>query len=125
MASAYVAGVGITLVDASSARSNHILSELAISAGMKALLDAGVTYGDVNQSVACFLDQDLNIPKACFATFGKTGSSSCEVDSYSGFNIASQSVKSGYASCVLMIGLDKVFWTLLVATATGYCQLAL
>ena len=125
MPSAYVAGVGVTLVDVSSAKSNHILSELAISAGTKALLDAGVTYGDVNQSIACFLDQDLKIPKACFATFGKTGSSTCEVDSYSGFNIASQLVKSGYADCVLMTGLDKVFWTSLVAIATGYRQLAL
>ena len=102
----YVAGVGISYLNTTT--TDAALNELAISAGTKALLDAGITYGDVDLSLACFLDHTLKIPKACFNAFGKTGSPAAEVDCYSGFFGAAQYVGSGHAQCALMIGFDKV-----------------
>ena len=109
----YVVGVGVSYLGISKTES--ALHDLAISAGTKALLDAGITYGDVDLSLACFLDDDLKIPKASFNSFGKTGTATAEVDSYSGFFGAAQYVGSGHAQCALMVGFDKVCildWTL-------------
>ena len=104
---AYIAGIGVS--HAENNASNSFLHDLIISAGTKALLDAGVTYGDVQQSIACYLDQHLRVPKTSFDTYGKTGTPVCEAEAFSGLYTAAQFVKSGHASCVLMIGLDKVW----------------
>ena len=100
----YIAGVGAAISDNNSSR-----DEPVISAVTKALLDAGVTYGDVDSSVACSLDADsLKVPKQCLDTFGKTGAPISEVECYSGLHTASQFLKSGHSNCVLMVGFDKV-----------------
>lgn len=104
---AYIAGVGVHHIKATS--SNVALDALMVSAGVKALLDAGVTYDDVDQSVACFFDQDLKATKAGFETYGKTGTPVYEVECFSGLYTAIQLVRSGDANCVLMVGVDKVY----------------
>lgn len=118
----YIAGVGVSRVDA--AISNALAHELGVSAAVKALLDAGVTYDDIDHSVVCFLDDHVKIPKSGLESFGKTGSSVSEVDCYSGLFAASQAIKSGYADCVLMIGLDEVIpassRVSLASALTGY-----
>ena len=112
----YIAGVGQTHIqDPSSSVKIH---DALISAGTKAMLDAGVTYGEVNQSVACFLDQDLKVDKTSFDTYGKTGTPVCEVDCYSGLYVGGQFVKSGHSNCVLVVGFDKVYSSLLRRTPT-------
>ena len=103
---AYIAGVGVS--QAKDATSDNALHDLVISAGTKALLDAGITYGDVNQSIACFLGQILRVPQHSFDTYGKTGTPVLEVECYSGLHTASRFAQSGHANCVLMIGFDKV-----------------
>lgn len=106
---AYIAGVGVSHIKATS--SNVALDALMVSAGVKALLDAGVTYDDVDQSVACFFDQDLKATKSGFETYGKTGTPVSEVECFSGLYTAIQYVRGGDANCVLMVGVDKVsFW---------------
>lgn len=102
----YIAGVGQT--DMQDAVSTTAVHDALISAGTKALLDAGVTYGEVNQSIACFLDQNLKVDKTSFDTYGKTGAPVCEVDCYSGLYVGGQFVKSGHSNCVLVVGFDQV-----------------
>ena len=104
----YIAGVGISPLSDSS--SDAAIHDLVISAGTKALLDAGLTYSDVKQTIACFLGEDpLRVRKNTFDTFGRTGAPICEVDCYSGLYAASQFVRSGHAECTMMVGFDKVF----------------
>ena len=103
----YVAGVGISPLK--EATSNAAVHDLVLSAGTKALLDAGLTYHDVKQTIACFLDEaSLRVRKRTFDTFGRTGTPVCEVDCYSGLYAASQFVRSGHAECTMMVGFDKV-----------------
>ena len=102
----YIAGVGISHLQ--TTRSSAAIDDLIQSAGTKALLDAGVTYGDVKQSVACFLDNDLRVPRTSFDTYGKTGTLVCEINCYSGLFATSQFVQSGHANCAMMIGFDRV-----------------
>ena len=104
--SVYIAGVGISHLKRSI--SNAAIDELALSAGTKALLDAGLTYNDVKHSVACFLPDELKISKTSFATFGKTGTPVSEVDCYSALFATSQCIKSGHPNCAMMVGFDKV-----------------
>lgn len=100
---AHIAGVGVT-----SLSRNETLEDLAISAGTKALLDAGITYSSVDQSIACFLDERERIPQKCFNVFGMEGAAVCEVDNSAGFFTAVQSVRAGQNNCVLVAGLDRV-----------------
>ena len=102
----YVAGVGITHLKGRVSDSN--IQELAISAGTKALLDAGITYGEVKHNIACFLGDDLKVSKSVFQSFGKTGTPITKVECHSGLFVGSQSVRSGNSGCVLVIGFDQV-----------------
>lgn len=101
----YIAGVGISYLQQST--SEAAINDVAISAGTKALLDAGLTYNEVKHSVACFLGSDLRISKASFASYGKTGTPVSEVDCYSALFATSQCIKSGHPDCAMMIGFDK------------------
>lgn len=100
---AHIAGIGTSIETPVTA-----VNDLAISAGTKALLDAGVTYSSVDQSVACFLDNQLHIPRSCFNTFGMTGTPVAEIDNVSGLNTAVNFIRSGQCNCVLAIGIDRV-----------------
>ena len=103
----YIAGVGAEI---SSDTSTATLDKQIVSAVTKALLDAGVTYGDVDSSIACFLgNEGLKVPKSSLDTFGKTGAPVSEVECYAGLHTASQFLKSGHSNCVLMVGFDKVY----------------
>lgn len=102
----YIAGVGAEITDDSSTAA---LDKQIVSAVTKSLLDAGVTYGDVDSSIACFLgDNGLRVPKSSLDTFGKTGAPVSEVECYAGLHTGSQFLKSGHSNCVLMVGFDKV-----------------
>ena len=102
----YIAGVGAAVT---SDKSTAAINKQIISAVTKALLDAGVTYGDVDSSIACFLgDNGLRVPKSSLDTFGKTGAPVSEVECYAGLHTGSQFLKSGHSNCVLMVGFDNV-----------------
>lgn len=101
---AFIAGVGTSRLESSNAD----LDDLAISAGTKALLDAGVTYTDVDQSIACVLEDGIKVRKPLFDMFGITGAAVSEVNSSSGLFTAIQNVRTGQADVVLIIGFDKV-----------------
>lgn len=100
---AHIAGVGTASISR-----NKTLEDLAIAAGTKALLDAGVTYSSVDQSIACFLDERDRIPRKGFNVLGMEGGPVSEVDNAAGLSTAVQHIRSGQSNCLLVIGLDKV-----------------
>ena len=100
----FIAGVGATISSDGSSTNDQIISAIT-----KALLDAGVTYSDVDQSIAGFVAEGgLKVPKSTLDTFGKTGAPVSEVECYTALHTASQFLKSGHSNCVLMVGFDKV-----------------
>lgn len=100
---AHIAGIGI------SSGTQHDISNLAVSAGAKALLDAGITYAKVRLSIACSLEEaGLSIPQACFKAFGRQKAPLCVVDSQSALFTAVQCVRSGQIDCAMVVGLDMV-----------------
>jgi 3-oxoacyl-[acyl-carrier-protein] synthase III len=100
----YIAGVGVAILNNGSSTNDQI-----ISAVTKALLDAGVTYSDVDSSIAGFVAEgELKVPKSSLDTFGKTGAPVSEVECYAALHTASQFLKSGHSNCVLMVGFDRV-----------------
>lgn len=99
----HIAGVGISL----STKSD--LDNLAVSAGTKALLDAGITYGKVELGVACFLNEpDIHIPRSCFKAFGRQKACVSEIDGHSALFTAVQCVRSAQTDCALLVGVDSV-----------------
>lgn len=98
---AHIAGVGV------AEAADATLLEPAIAAGTRALLDAGVTYSDLEQSIACFQDE-LRIPRQCFDAFGMEGAPCHEMSNSSGLFTAVQCIRSRQSNCVLVIGLDTV-----------------
>lgn len=99
--SAHVAGIGVS-------QSNAGLDDLTVvGAAVKALLDAGLAYSDVDHSVACLLDDGRRIPASCFDTLGMKGAAISTVDNNSGLFTAAQYIKSGQANCVLVLGIDR------------------
>ena len=102
----YIAGIGITILKGRLSEATQ--EEITISAATKALLDAGVTYSEVNYSFAGTLEDDLKVPKRTFQSFGTTGAPIIEVDCLSGLFLASQCVRSGSANVALMVGFDRV-----------------
>lgn len=99
----HIAGIGLS----PSTKSN--LDNLAISAGTKALLDAGITYGKVELAVACFLNEpDVRIPRSCFKAFGRQKACVSEIDGHSALFTAVQCVRSGQTDCALLVGVDSV-----------------
>lgn len=101
--SAHIAGIG-----SASISRNETLEDLAIAAGTKALLDAGLTYSSVDNSIACFLHDRDRIRRSSFAAFGKEGAPASEIDNTTGLFTAVQYVRSGQSNCVLVVGLDTV-----------------
>jgi acetyl-CoA acetyltransferase len=99
----YIAGVGLC-----PSQSSTSINDIVLSAGTKALLDAGITYNDVNQSIACFLDRNLNVERKSFDTYGRTGTPVYKVDNYSGLHVAAQLVRSGSVDVCMVVGFDQV-----------------
>lgn len=100
---AHIAGVGL----ATSKDDQDSIDKLTVSATTKALLDAGVTYGNVDECVACF-HHGLRISPSAFDPLGQMGAPICEVNNSFGLSAAIQSIQSRRANCSLVVGLDGV-----------------
>lgn len=99
----HIAGIGLSL----STKSD--IDNLAISAGTKALLDAGITYGKVELGVACFLNEpNIRIPRSCFKAFGRQKACLSEIDGHSALFTEVQCIRSGQTDCALLVGVDSV-----------------
>lgn len=83
------------------------LSDAVVAAATRAMLDAGITYTDVNQIIVSFEDE-LSISPRSLDTFGLEGAPVSEVNNGSALFAATQSVRSGQSDCTLVLGLDTV-----------------
>lgn len=67
---AYVLGVGMTAF--LKPRRQRMYTEMAFEAGAKAMLDAHITYDDVEAGVACYASGPTCSGQRCFYQFGMT-----------------------------------------------------
>ena len=111
IAPAYVLGVGLTKF--AKPRGKVDYTELGYEAGIKALLDAHITYDDVDQGVACYCYGDSTCGQRVFYQFGMTGipiyntNNNCATAS-TGIVMARNAIAYGAADCVLVVGFEKM-----------------
>ncbi|KAF9888955.1 sterol carrier protein 2 [Aspergillus nanangensis] len=116
----YIAGVGMTPFQspkksaASSSNPEGDYFNLAVSACVKALLDAGITYDEVDQGVGSYVFGDSAGAQRVFYTLGMTGIPIYNVHNYcsagsTGLYMANQFIQAGCADCVLVVGFDKMY----------------
>ncbi|KAL2223455.1 putative sterol carrier protein [Thermoascus aurantiacus ATCC 26904] len=108
---AYVLGVGMTKFIKPRGKVDY--HELGFEAGVKAMLDAHITYDDVDQGVACYVYGDSTCGQRVFYQFGMTKipiynvNNNCSTGS-TGLAMARTLVSHGAADCVLVIGFEKM-----------------
>jgi len=108
---AYVLGVGMTKFIKPRGKVDY--TELGFEAGVKALLDAQITYDDVDQGVACYCYGDSTCGQRVFYQFGMTQipifnvNNNCSTGS-TGLAMARTLVASGAADCVMVVGFEKM-----------------
>ena len=109
-ATAYIVGIGVTpwgwprdLI--LPLKTQNAAIQLSMSAGIKALLDAGITYESVDHAFMCdCMGDDTSVPYK----FGRTGIPIQRTGAESGLFAASRLIKTGSADCVLLLSVDKV-----------------
>ncbi|KAM3416023.1 hypothetical protein BST61_g9510 [Cercospora zeina] len=108
---AYVLGVGLTKF--LRPRKEREYPELGYEAGIKAMIDAGINYDDVQMGVACYGYGGSSAGQRVFYQFGMTGipiyntRNACATGS-AGLHIARNAVRTGMADCVLVIGFEQM-----------------
>ncbi|KAJ5812366.1 Non-specific lipid-transfer protein [Penicillium riverlandense] len=108
---AYVLGVGMTKFIKPRGKVDY--NELGYEAGIKAMLDAKITYDDVDQGVACYVYGDSTCGQRVFYQFGLTNipiynvNNNCSTGS-TGLAMARTMVTHGAADCVLVVGFEKM-----------------
>lgn len=118
--STFVVGVGMTPFHSPRKSASHAQDpgsdyfDLAVAAGVKALLDAGITYDEVDQGIGCYVYGDSTCAQRVFYSLGMTGIPIFNVNNWcssgsTGIWLANQAIKSGSADCVLVIGFDKMY----------------
>lgn len=111
LSAAYVLGVGLT--NFIKPRNQVDYPELAFEAGVKALLDAGINYDNVDHGLACYCYGDSTSGQRVFYQFGMTGipiynvSNNCSTGS-TGLSMARDMVSHGLANCVMVVGFEKM-----------------
>ena len=108
---AYVLGVGLTQFIKPRKLRDYV--ELGYEAGVKAMLDAQITFDDVEHGVACYCYGDTTSGQRIFYQFGMTSipiyntSNACATGS-TGLHMARTLVRNGAADCVLVIGFEQM-----------------
>ncbi len=111
MAAAYIVGVGLTIFTKPQAKNDYV--EMGHEAGVKAMLDAGITYDDVERGVASYCYGDSTCGQRVFYTFGMTGipiynvNNNCASGS-TAMVMARDMIKTGLADCILAVGFEKM-----------------
>ncbi|KAL8243724.1 hypothetical protein R6Q59_009982 [Mikania micrantha] len=83
-------------------------------AGAKALLDAHLTYDDIDTGVACYCYGDTTSGQRIFYQFGMTGipvyntNNACATGS-TGLHLARTLVRNGAADAVLVVGFEQMW----------------
>jgi len=87
--------------------------ELGFEAGVKAMVDAGITYDDVQAGIACYCYGGSTCGERVFYHFGMTSipiyntRNACATGS-AGLQLARTLVKSGTVDCVLVVGFEQM-----------------
>ncbi|KMU87262.1 nonspecific lipid-transfer protein [Coccidioides immitis H538.4] len=108
---AYILGVGMTKFIKPRGKVDY--TELGFEAGVKAMLDAHITYDEVDQGVACYCYGDSTCGQRVFYQFGLTKipiynvNNNCSTGS-TGLAMARTMVSHGAADCVLVVGFEKM-----------------
>jgi sterol carrier protein 2 len=108
----FVVGVGMTKFEKPGSR-EWDYPDMAEEAGKKALADAGIQYGEIQQAVAGYCYGDSTCGERAVYTLGLTGipiynvNNNCSTGSTALF-MAKQFVEGGLADCVLAIGFEKM-----------------
>ena len=111
LASPPVVGAGMTKFD--KPRGERDYPELALEASVKALLDAGITYDDVETAAVGYCYGDSTCGQRALYQLGMTGipianvNNNCSTGS-SAFAFAANSIMSGQADCALALGFEKM-----------------
>ncbi|KAH6656369.1 thiolase-like protein [Truncatella angustata] len=107
----YVLGVGMTKFIKPRGKVDY--TELGFEAGIKAMLDAQITYDDVEQGFACYCYGDSTCGQRVFYQFGMTQipivnvNNNCSTGS-TGLALGRNAVAHGGADCVLVVGFEKM-----------------
>ncbi|OTB03492.1 hypothetical protein M426DRAFT_321642 [Hypoxylon sp. CI-4A] len=107
----YILGVGMTKFIKPRGKVDY--TELGFEAGVKAMLDAQITYDDVEQGVACYCYGDSTCGQRVFYQFGMTQipilnvNNNCSTGS-TGLFMARNTIAYGGADCVLVVGFEKM-----------------
>jgi sterol carrier protein 2 len=107
----YVLGVGMTKFIKPRGKVDY--TEVGFEAGIKAMLDAHITYDQVDQGVACYCYGDSTCGQRVFYQFGLTSipiynvNNNCSTGA-TGLNMARTMVGYGAADCVLVVGFEKM-----------------
>ncbi|XXG97818.1 hypothetical protein Hte_004132 [Hypoxylon texense] len=107
----YVLGVGMTKFIKPRGKVDY--TELGFEAGVKAMLDAGVNYDDVEQGIACYCYGDSTCGQRVFYQFGMTQipivnvNNNCSTGS-TGLSMARNTIAYGGADCILVVGFEKM-----------------
>ena len=107
----YVLGVGMTKFIKPRGKVDY--TELGYEAGIKALLDAQISYDDVEQGVACYCYGDSTSGQRVFYQFGMTGipiynvNNNCSTGS-TGLAMGRNMISAGAADCVMVVGFEKM-----------------
>ncbi|KAK4504306.1 hypothetical protein PRZ48_005222 [Zasmidium cellare] len=108
---AYVLGVGLTKFI--KPRQTRSYVEMGFEAGAKAMLDAQITYDDVELGVACFCFGPTCSGQRVFYQFGMTGipvyntNNACATGS-TGLHMARTMIRAGAADCILVVGFEQM-----------------
>jgi acetyl-CoA acyltransferase len=108
----YVIGVGMTKFDKPGTKEGDY-PDWAREAGQKALADAGIPYGAVEQAYAGYVYGDSSYGQRAVYELGLTGipvlnvNNNCSTGS-SALMLARQAVKGGLVDCALAIGFEKM-----------------
>lgn len=107
----YVLGVGLTQF--LKPRRSREYPELGYEAGVKAMLDAQITYDDVQTGIACYCHGDSCYGQRIFYQFGMTSipifntNNACATGS-TGLFLARTLIQRGAADCILVVGFEQM-----------------
>lgn len=107
----YVLGVGMTKFIKPRGKVDY--TELGFEAGIKAMLDAQISYDDVEHGVACYCYGDSTCGQRVFYQFGMTQipiynvNNNCSTGS-TGLAMGRDLISHGAADCILVVGFEKM-----------------
>ncbi|MPY80151.1 MAG: lipid-transfer protein [Actinophytocola sp.] len=109
----YVVGVGMTKFDKPGSREDGDYPQLAKEAGTKALDDAGVSYGAVEQAYVGYVYGESTSGQRAVYELGMSGipvvnvNNNCSTGS-TALYLAAETIRGGRADCVLALGFEKM-----------------